>query len=124
LNRNKILLIDDEVGLLKVYRDYFQFKGYEVITAEDGEQGLRMARQEKPDLIILDVMLPKLDGFNVCRLLKFDENHREIPIIMLTARGTERDRAIGNETGADVYLVKPIELEVLAKTVEDLLAKE
>ena len=95
--------------------------GYEVITAVDGAEALEKARSEKPDLILLDVMLPKLDGYRVCRLLKFDQKYKAIPIIMLTAKTEEQAMATGIRTGANQYLTKPIEPERLLGAVAEEL---
>jgi DNA-binding response OmpR family regulator len=91
--------------------------GYDVITAVDGNEALDKARAEMPDLILLDVMLPGLDGYRVCRLLKFDQKYKSIPIIMLTAKTEEQSMATGIRTGANQYLTKPIEPETLLSAV-------
>ncbi len=97
--------------------------GYEVITAVDGAEALEKARSEMPDLILLDVMLPKLDGYRVCRLLKFDQNYKSIPIIMLTAKTEEQSMATGFRTGANQYLTKPVEPDTLLSAVAEELSK-
>lgn len=114
----KILVVDDEADLVKAIEIRLKAKGYEVLTAFDGEEALTMARRESPDLIILDIMLPKINGFKVCRLLKFDEKYQKIPVIMLTARTEEGDKTLGKETGANEYLTKPFEWEDLIGKVE------
>jgi DNA-binding response OmpR family regulator len=96
---------------------------YSVLEAGDGIEGLNMARKHKPDLIILDIMLPKMDGYRVARLLKFDTHYRHIPIIMLTARVQDVDRENGMSAGADVYLTKPFDAQELEKSIADLLAR-
>ncbi|MBR2386103.1 response regulator [bacterium] len=93
-------------------------KGYECIWAYDGEEGLRLAKEESPDLIMLDVMMPKINGYKICRLLKFDSRYKNIPIIMVTARGQEQDIAIGEETGADEYITKPFEFSNVFEKIE------
>ncbi len=98
--------------------------GYEVIRAEDGKEALEKARNEEVDLIVLDVMLPKLDGYRVCRLLKFDKNYKHIPIIMLTAKAEEESKETGIKTGADLYLTKPIQPDELLEAVQRMLSKE
>lgn len=109
----RILVVDDEAQIVRVLEGYLNRAGYEVLTAYDGREALRMARQEEPDLILLDLMLPELDGLDVCRILRRDTN---IPIIMLTARVEETDRIIGLELGADDYVVKPFSpREVVAR---------
>ena len=118
-----ILIIDDEQDMLDLLRPRLEAAGYEVSTAPDGQSGLDKAREEKPDLILLDVMMPKIDGYQVCRFLKFDEDYKHIPIILLTARGQEQDRETGKKVGADGYLTKPFEKEELLNTIDRLLKK-
>lgn len=109
----KVLLIEDEATVRDTLAMNLRAENYEVLTAADGVDGLQKARDDAPDLIILDLMLPELDGLSVCRMLRRDSN---VPIIMLTARGTEMDRIAGLETGADDYVVKPFSLgELLAR---------
>ena len=109
----KILIVEDEATVRETLALNLRAEGYEVATASDGEAGLAEARSGKPDLVVLDVMLPKLDGLTVCRLLRRES---ALPIILLTARGTETDKIIGLETGADDYIVKPFALgEFLAR---------
>src|SRR5512144_1558652 len=96
----KILVVDDEADLVSVLRFGLQAEGFEVIDAADGETGLRLARDERPDLLVLDLMLPKLDGYQVCRALKFDERFRHLPIIILSARSGESDRRLAHDMGA------------------------
>jgi two-component system alkaline phosphatase synthesis response regulator PhoP/two-component system response regulator VicR len=104
-------------------RDRLEHEGFEVESAEDGETGLSKSRAWNPDCIILDVMLPKLDGFRVARLLKFDPKYRAIPILMLTARSQESDQRLGKEMGADEYLIKPVEMNVLVDAVRELVER-
>lgn len=122
--KKKILVVDDVPATLLALKIRLEYSGYEVLTAKDGAEGLAMAREHKPDLIILDVMLPKMDGFSVCRLLKFDEDYEHIPIIMLTARGQDRDKNIGKEVGADLYITKPYNPKLLLQEVERLTSDE
>src|SRR3989339_1390147 len=114
-NKPKILIVDDEQPILEALTIRLEANGYEVITAIDGADGLRKARLEKPDLIVLDVMLPKMNGYKVSRMLKFDENYQHIPIIMLTAKIQSVDMEQGKEAGADVYLTKPFQADELLK---------
>jgi DNA-binding response OmpR family regulator len=123
-NKPRILLIEDEKGMVEAVRLRLEANGYEVMTSGDGEEGLIKARSEKPDLIILDVMLPTLDGLKVCRMLKFDENYNDIPVVMFTAKTQEEDVACGKEVGADAYVKKPFKSEELLKVIGDLLAKK
>ena len=114
----KILIIDDEPTLIRILKDRLTKNGYEVSTASDGQEGLDMARSQGPDLILLDLMLPKMNGFEVCRILKFDEVYSKIPIILVTARASESDMKTGKEVGADAYIVKPIDFNVLMETIK------
>jgi DNA-binding response OmpR family regulator len=108
-----ILIVEDDNTVRETLALNLRAEGYEVLSADDGEAGLRAAREGSPDLVILDVMLPRLDGLTVCRILRRES---EVPIVLLTARGTEADKIIGLETGADDYIVKPFSLgEFLAR---------
>ncbi len=112
----KILVVEDEETLLHNLADKLRAEGFTVVTANEGEAGLQKIRAEVPDLIILDIMLPGLDGLSICRMVRHDANTSHIPIIMLTARGTEVDKIVGLESGADDYIVKPFGLgEFLAR---------
>lgn len=117
----KILIIDDEPDLVETLTFRLQAAGYEVVQAFDGLEGLEKARSESPDLILLDVIMPKMDGYHVCRMLKFDERFRDIPIIMLTARGQEQDRVTGQEVRADMYITKPFEAAHLMEKIKELM---
>lgn len=119
----QVLAVDDSPTILEMIKSILESEGYEVITAVDGAEALETARDEEPDLILLDVMLPKLDGYRVCRLLKFDQKYRDIPIIMLTAKTEEQAMATGIRTGANQYLTKPIEPEALLSAVAEELEK-
>lgn len=112
----KILIIEDEQNLVTNLAEKLRSEGYQVSIAMDGETGWQKAREEKPDLIALDIMLPGLDGLSLCRMVRGDATTRHIRIIMLTARGTEVDKIVGLESGADDYIVKPFGLgEFLAR---------
>jgi DNA-binding response OmpR family regulator len=119
----RILAVDDSPTILEMIKAILEAADYEVITAADGAEALETARAEKPDLILLDVMLPKLDGYRVCRLLKFDQNYKEIPIIMLTAKTEEQAMATGIRTGANQYLTKPVEPDTLLAAVAEELGQ-
>jgi DNA-binding response OmpR family regulator len=114
----KILIVDDEVDLVETVRFPLEMEGFNVLVSYNGEDALNQARKEKPDLILLDLMLPKLDGYKVCRLLKFDERYKNIPILMLTAKTQEKDKALGMETGANDYITKPFDLDKLVEKVK------
>jgi DNA-binding response OmpR family regulator len=113
----RILIVDDEQDLLTVLRMGFEAAGFDVVTASDGEQGLALARKQVPDLIVLDLMLPRMDGYKVCRALKFDERYKRIPIFILSARSGDTDRRLALELGADEYHTKPYETQALVARV-------
>jgi DNA-binding response OmpR family regulator len=119
----KILIVDDEADLVETLSFRLEAAGYEVIKAFDGIEGLDKARSTSPDLIILDVMMPKMDGYHVCRMLKFDDRFKEIPIIMLTARGQEQDKHTGKEVHADCFITKPFESAELMAKIKELIEK-
>lgn len=112
----KIVIVEDDPTLAETLAENLSEEEYEVVTAADGERGLAQIRANLPDLIVLDIMLPVLDGLSVCRIIRKDPTTSHIPIIMLTARGTEVDKIVGLESGADDYIVKPFGLgEFLAR---------
>jgi two-component system alkaline phosphatase synthesis response regulator PhoP len=123
MNSKKILIVDDEVDLVETIRLPLEMEGYTVLVSYNGEDALNQARKENPHLIILDIMLPKLDGYKVCRLLKFDERYKHIPILMLTAKTQEKDKILGAETGADEYITKPFDIDELIEKVKSYLNK-
>lgn len=117
----KILIIEDDLHMRVGIQDNLEFEGYQVICAENGEEGLELFFQERPDLIILDVMLPNMDGTDVCRKLRNEKNH--IPIIMLSVRGSEIDKVLGLETGADDYMTKPFSIKELLARIKAVLRR-
>lgn len=119
----KILVVDDEVQLVEMLKMRLEASNYNVITAYDGQEALGKARKEKPDLIILDLMLPKIDGYKVCRMLKFDEKYKKIPIIMFTARAQDEDKEMGQEVGAEAYITKPFEPKILLGKIKELIGE-
>jgi DNA-binding response OmpR family regulator len=121
MNPKKILVVDDEVDLVKTIQFALETEGYQVLVSYSGEDALNKSREENPDLILLDIMLPKLDGYKVCRLLKFDEQYKHIPILMLTAKTQQKDRLLGMETGADEYITKPFDMEALTAKIKAYL---
>ena len=123
MSPKKILIVDDEPDLVETIRFPLELEGYQVLVSHNGEEGLNQARKESPDLIILDLMLPKLDGYKICRLLKYDERYKHIPILMLTAKTQEKDKLLGKETGADEYMTKPFDLDQLMEKVKGYLSK-
>jgi two-component system alkaline phosphatase synthesis response regulator PhoP len=121
MHEKKVLVVDDEPNIVKMLEARLSASGYAVITASNGLEALNKARSEKPDLIILDVMLPEMDGFKVCAMLKYDLNHARIPIIMLTARAHESDKQMGDSLGIHAYIVKPFDGKQLMEIVNGAL---
>lgn len=115
----KILLIDDHRTVLRLLEAILKLKGYELLYAESGQQGMAMARQAQPDLILLDVMMPEIDGFKVCQYLKAQPDTAAIPVVFLTARGAEDDVLTARRAGAQGFLTKPF----LAREVLDLVER-
>jgi DNA-binding response OmpR family regulator len=118
---SKILIVEDEPDMVLGLKDNFEFEGYEVLTASDGQTGLERARTQKPDLLVLDIMLPKLSGLEVCKTLRGEGF--EAPIVMLTARGQEIDKVVGLELGADDYVTKPFSIRELLARVRAILRR-
>ena len=118
---SKILVVEDEPAILRGLVDNLKFESYDVLSAADGETGYRLIREKNPDLIVLDLMLPKLSGYELCRKLR-DEG-RTTPILMLTARGEEADRVLGLDLGADDYVTKPFSLRELLARIRALLRR-
>lgn len=119
--RGRVLVVDDEPDLIKVLEFGLKASGYTVEVASDGQEGLKKAREIKPDVILLDLMLPKLDGYKVCRLLKFDDRFKHIPIIILSARTQEGDQALALEMGANRFVTKPYDFTEILGFIETLL---
>jgi two-component system alkaline phosphatase synthesis response regulator PhoP len=117
----KILIVEDEPGMVAGLRDNFEFEGYQVLSAMDGVSGLERALADSPDLVILDVMMPRMSGLDVCKQLK--SRRPAIPIIMLTARGQEVDKVVGLELGADDYVTKPFSIRELLARVKAVLRR-
>jgi len=117
----KILVVEDEPNMVAGLRDNFEFEGYQVITARDGVEGLQRALEESPDLVVLDVMMPRMSGLEVCKQLRAKRG--SIPIIMLTARGQEVDKVVGLELGADDYVTKPFSIRELLARVKAVLRR-
>jgi DNA-binding response OmpR family regulator len=118
---HRVLIVEDEPDMVLGLKDNFEFEGYEVLTASDGAAGLERARTQKPDLVILDIMLPKLSGLEVCKTLRGEGF--EAPIVMLTARGQEIDKVVGLELGADDYVTKPFSIRELLARVRAILRR-
>ena len=117
----KILVTEDSPTILAMVKDTLEEAGYVVVTAVDGQEAMDKAKIERPDLMILDLMLPKIDGYKVCAMLKFNANYQDIPIIIFTARAGEADKKMGGDVKADAYIVKPFEPQALLSKVGELL---
>ena len=120
----KILIVDDEQDIVESLKFVLEGCNYSCYCAYNGEDGLKLAREIVPDLIILDVMMPRINGYKISRLLKFDKKYQNIPILMITARSQEEDKLIGEETGADEYITKPFDLDEVLSIVKKYLASE
>lgn len=119
--KRRVLIVDDEPSIAKVLRKQMEVAGFDVTVAVDGLDGLTKAREAIPELIILDVMLPKMNGYEVCAALKQDEALRKIPILMLTAKSQRQDQEEGLKHGADAFLTKPFQLDELLAKARTLL---
>jgi CheY-like chemotaxis protein len=121
---HRILLVEDNIDNLTVYRAILEHTGYQVLQAMDGEAGLAEARDGHPDLILMDISLPKLDGFEATRILKADPATRHIPIIALTAHALDEDRERARDVGCDGFLAKPVEPRRVVREVERFLSRD
>lgn len=121
MSKERLLVVDDERDFVDVISERLGAKGFDILRAFDGKEGFDKARSEKPDLIILDITMPEMNGYDVCKNLKLDENFKNIPIIILTVRFEPNDIVFGKTVGADAYLSKPLDLELLLHTVNMLL---
>ena len=122
--KKRILLVEDEPHMIEMLKFRLVENNYEVATASDGYTALNEVRNFKPNLVILDLMLPKIDGYTICRLLKFNEEYRAIPVMILSARSTDEDVRRGMGMGADAYMTKPYDPPVLLDKIKELLAKD
>jgi two-component system alkaline phosphatase synthesis response regulator PhoP len=119
--KGRILVVDDEIYIVHILDFSLGMEGYEVVTALDGEQALEKARSEKPDLIVLDIMMPKLDGYETCKRLKADPDTKDVPVILLSAKGRNVDQKVGFEVGADDYITKPFSPRKLVERINAIL---
>ncbi len=119
--KKKILIVDDEIDIVETLKFILEDAGYQCYCAFDGEEGLNLAREIMPDLMILDVMMPKINGYKISRLLKYDNKYKNIPIMMITARSQDEDKLIGEETGVNEYITKPFEIDYVVKKVNEYL---
>lgn len=122
MTKKKILIVEDEESLLKLESILLTSKGYEVKGVADGQAALDAIESMKPDLVLLDIMLPEIDGFEVCRRIKSNEATRQIPVIMLTAKKSREDMARGEEVGADWYITKPFKSAMVIETIQRFIA--
>ena len=119
--QKRILIVDDEKFFIEPVKRLLENQGYLVDVAFDGLAGLASARENNPDLIMLDLMLPGMNGYQVCRLLKFEEQLKDTPVIIVTAKDSERDREIAEQSGASLYVVKPLNYQTFPSQIEALL---
>jgi two-component system alkaline phosphatase synthesis response regulator PhoP len=123
MSKGKILVVDDEIYIVHILDFSLGMEGYEVITALDGEQALEKVKTEKPDLIVLDIMMPKLDGYEVCKNIKSSADTQHIPVILLSAKGRNVDQKLGFDVGADDYITKPFSPRKLVERINQLLGQ-
>jgi len=121
--KGRILVVDDEIYIVHILDFSLGMEGYEVVTALDGEQALERVAEQKPDLIVLDIMMPKLDGYETCKALKSREETRDIPVILLSAKGRNVDQKTGFEVGADDYITKPFSPRKLVERINAILGQ-
>jgi two-component system alkaline phosphatase synthesis response regulator PhoP len=122
VNKGKILVVDDEVNITQILEFSIGAEGYEVISAQNGEEAIDKARREQPDLIILDIMMPIIDGYEACRILKSNPLTKNIPVVLLTAKGRDIDKRLGYEVGATDYIIKPFSPNKLIDRIHELLS--
>ena len=122
-DKHRILFVDDEPSIVKMVGKRLEVEGFEVLIAMDGQAGLAKAQTEHPDLIILDLMLPKLNGYEVCTMLKQDSRYQKIPILLFTAKTQEKDEQLGRECGANAYIRKPFRAQELIEQIRGLIAQ-
>lgn len=124
MDRKRILVVDDEIYIVHILEFSLTMEGYTILTAFDGEEALRVIEKERPDLVVLDIMMPKLDGYEVCRRLRKDERFSTLPIVLLSAKGRAIDREAGLDAGADDYITKPFSPRKLIEKIRELLERE
>jgi len=123
MSKGKILVVDDEIYIVHILDFSLGMEGYEVITALDGEAALEKVKTEKPDLIVLDIMMPKLDGYEVCKTIKANSATQNIPVVLLSAKGRNADQKMGFDVGADDYITKPFSPRKLVERINQLLGQ-
>ncbi len=119
--QKKILVVEDELITQRILSARLEINDYTVITAQDGEEALKKVKEETPDLLILDLMIPKINGYEVCRMLKFDEKYKDIPIIVLSSLNQQQEREKAIKSGADAYFIKPFDLELLLVKIREFM---
>ena len=123
MSKGKVLVVDDEIYIVHILDFSLGMEGYEVITALDGEQALEKMKLEKPDLVVLDIMMPKLDGYEVCKAIKSNPSTKQTPVILLSAKGRNVDQKLGFDVGADDYITKPFSPRKLVERINQLLGQ-
>ena len=123
MSKGRILVVDDEIYIVHILDFSLGMEGYEVLTALDGEQALERLKSDKPDLIVLDIMMPKVDGYEVCRTIKTNAETQHIPVILLSAKGRNVDQKMGFDVGADDYITKPFSPRKLVERINALLGQ-
>jgi two-component system, OmpR family, alkaline phosphatase synthesis response regulator PhoP len=123
MSKGKVLVVDDEIYIVHILDFSLGMEGYEVITALDGEQALERLKSDRPDLIVLDIMMPKLDGYEVCKAIKSNPATKHIPVILLSAKGRNVDQKTGYDVGADDYITKPFSPRKLVERINQLLGQ-
>ena len=123
MSKGKILVVDDEIYIVHILDFSLGMEGYEVVTALDGEQALHKVKSDKPDLVVLDIMMPKLDGYETCKILKNDPETKNIPVILLSAKGRNVDQKMGFQVGADDYITKPFSPRKLVERINAVLGQ-
>lgn len=123
MSRKRLLIVEDEKDMMEMLTFRLEAAGFEVIQAYDGQEGLDRAYKENPDLILLDLMLPKIDGYKVCEALKSNEKYKKIPIAIISARAAVKEKELGLECGAEAYIIKPFDPEALMDTIKKLLGE-
>ncbi len=116
-----ILVVDDDPKNLKLIRDLLQVSGYKTVEATGGEQGVKLAKSKKPDLILMDILMPKVDGYTACREIKMDKATKAIPVVMLTSLDYELNKELGRDMGADGYITKPVDRQKLLDVISRFL---
>jgi two-component system alkaline phosphatase synthesis response regulator PhoP len=123
MSRGRILVVDDEIYIVHILDFSLGMEGYEVVTALDGEEALRKVQECKPDLVVLDIMMPKMDGYETCKTLKSEESTKHIPVILLSAKGRNVDMQTGYDVGADDYITKPFSPRKLVDRINAMLGQ-